>query len=310
MHSTDSDVNVGQRVAGDTKWYIIDTIEVGSVARARDVSRAVRLLAAKLAQTDPLAFGLLNCKGVVAMPRQTPGPRGFSHFQFVFRIPGSMEVLSTTCTQFAFVHKNVRPESVLFFEDPTGSRSNVSLVGLDAFWAAGAGTMMAGDMGWDRNVYRHPLRQGDDPADRYRMQHDIYSLGVWLLEVGIWESFVEYTGESEDQPGGKPQAKFGRSYYRFQTWMSEKKSATGISQGSEPFLHALGFKLKDYLVELARTRLPPRMGEQYTRVVVSCLTFLDDDNEDFVGLEENSSDDAVAVHFNETAMKLLNGSSV
>ena len=28
--------------------------------------------------------------------------------------------------------------------------------------------------------------------DQYRMYHDIYSLGVVLLEVGLWSSFVEY----------------------------------------------------------------------------------------------------------------------
>ncbi|KAL4899660.1 hypothetical protein BDW74DRAFT_108043 [Aspergillus multicolor] len=360
-----SDVKAGRRVSGDSRWYIIDTIEIGSLARARDVSRDVRLLAAKLSQADPLAFGLLNCKGVIAVPHQepafpepgissehlgvpclsphsrsrSPGSRDFSHFQFVFRVPEGMEVLQSlrqllldsdehiSLTQkiriarelakavnyvhtFAFVHKNIRPESVLCFEDPNGSRSNVFLVGFDAFRAASAGTIMAGDMSWDRNVYRHPLRQGDDPADRYRMQHDIYSLGVCLLEVGIWESFVEYTGGDEVPQGGSPQPKFGQSYYRFQDWLQEKKRNINPSEEPTSFLDSLAFKLKDYLIELARTRLPSRMGEQYTRVVVSCLTCLDDENEDFVEVDDTVSDDLVAVHFIETVMKLLDGISV
>jgi hypothetical protein len=50
-------------------------------------------------------------------------------------------------------------------------------------------------MRWDRNVYRHPLRQGHDLTEKYRMQHDIYSLNVCLLEIGLWESFVEYVPE-------------------------------------------------------------------------------------------------------------------
>ncbi|RDW83901.1 uncharacterized protein DSM5745_04227 [Aspergillus mulundensis] len=365
-----SDVKAGRRVSGDSRWYIIDTIEVGPLARVRDISRDVRLLAAKLSQTDPLAFGLLNCKGVIGIPRQepaypepgtspgpaspehlglpspsprsrsrSPGSRDFSHFQLVFRIPEGMEVLQSlrqlllnpdehiSLTQkiriarelakavnyvhtFAFVHKNIRPESVLCFEDPNGSRSNVFLVGFDAFRAAGAGTIMAGDMSWDRNVYRHPLRQGDDPADRYRMQHDIYSLGVCLLEVGIWQSFVEYTGGDEVPPSGSPQPQFGQSYYRFQDWLREKKRKANPSEEPTSFLDSLAFKLKDYLVELARTRLPSRMGEQYTRVVVSCLTCLDDENEDFAGVDDTVSDDLVAVHFIETVMKLLDGISV
>lgn len=96
---------------------------------------------------------------------------------------------------------------------------------------------MAGDMSWDRNVYRHPLRQGNDPVDRYRMQHDIYSLGVCLLEVGLWESFVEYTGENEKEaPGSKPQTIPGKSYYRFQTWMDENQYAHGARSSGRYWL--------------------------------------------------------------------------
>ncbi|KAJ5715233.1 uncharacterized protein N7483_012414 [Penicillium malachiteum] len=96
---------------------------------------------------------------------------------------------------FDFVHKNIRPESVLCFEDT--SRSHAFLVGFDAFRAASSDTMMGGDMSWDRNVYRHPSSQGRDPTERYCMQHDIYSLGICLLEIGLWESFLEYTDDEE-----------------------------------------------------------------------------------------------------------------
>ena len=43
------------------------------------------------------------------------------------------------------------------------------------------------------------------------MQHDIYRLGVCLLGVGLWESFVEYTNQADFH--GLPQAKFGKVYY-------------------------------------------------------------------------------------------------
>jgi hypothetical protein len=69
----------------------------------------------------------------------------------------------------AFLHKNVRPESVLCFEEPCGSRNHQFLVGFDAFRAAEAETMMVGDMSWEKLVYRNPLRQGHDPVELYRM---------------------------------------------------------------------------------------------------------------------------------------------
>ncbi|CAG8970828.1 hypothetical protein HYALB_00001616 [Hymenoscyphus albidus] len=49
-----------------------------------------------------------------------------------------------------------------------------------------------GDETIERNLYRHPSRQGAIPADEFIMQHDIYNLGVCLLEIGLWESFVTY----------------------------------------------------------------------------------------------------------------------
>lgn len=37
------------------------------------------------------------------------------------------------------------------------------------------------------DLYRHPDRQGDSPQT-HKMEHDIYSFGLLLLEIGIWET--------------------------------------------------------------------------------------------------------------------------
>ncbi|KAI0440565.1 hypothetical protein F4803DRAFT_464722 [Xylaria telfairii] len=353
-----SSVKAGRLIGKDMRWYIVDTIEVGAAARVRNIVRDVGVLAVKLSRADPLAFGLLNCKGVVAVPRQAhhaqssfrplhPNQNDYSCFRFVFRIPEGMEVLQSLrqlllnsdihislsrkmriarelakavnyVHTFAFVHKNVRPESVLCFEDDQGAansslvgRSHAFLVGFDAFRAEAAETIMAGDMRWDRNVYRHPLRQGDDPAEKYHMQHDIYSLGVCLLEIGLWESFVEYT--TEDEVPGPPQPKLGRTYSDFQRWLRENPAnSTRRDDASVGFLDTVAFRLKDYLVEKARTALAPRMGEKYARVVLSCLTCLDEDNEDFggVGAAPAGDDSAAALCFIEGVMKSLDGIAV
>src|SRR5271168_4116142 len=47
---------------------------------------------------------------------------------------------------------------------------------------------------------RHPTRQGTHPEVDYQMQHDIYSLGVVLLEIGLWTSFVLYGPGEESSP--------------------------------------------------------------------------------------------------------------
>ena len=208
----------------------------------------------------------------------------------------------------------MRPESVLCFEEARASApssSHAFLVGFDAFRAAAADTVMAGDMCWDRNVYRHPLRQGHDPAEKYRMQHDIYSFGVCLLEIGLWESFVEYG--TEDGGANPQQPQLGRTYHHFQTWLRENPItiSTQKDDGAAGFLHAFAFRLKDYLVEQAHTRLTPRMGEKYARLVLSRLTCLDDDSEDFSGVEAaDASDDDAALCFIERTMKYLDEISV
>ncbi|KAF4540152.1 Het-s domain protein [Lasiodiplodia theobromae] len=38
----------------------------------------------------------------------------------------------------------------------------------------------------ERNLYRHPDRQGR-PKTSFSKLHDIYALGVVLLEIGLWE---------------------------------------------------------------------------------------------------------------------------
>ncbi len=77
------------------------------------------------------------------------------------------------------------------------------------------------------------------------------------------------------------------------------------------FREDLAFRLKDYLVEQAQTRLAPRMGERYARIVLSCLACLDEDSEDFGGVEaEDTSDDAAALCFIERVIDALDDIAV
>ncbi|CAK7229917.1 hypothetical protein SCUCBS95973_007393 [Sporothrix curviconia] len=43
---------------------------------------------------------------------------------------------------------------------------------------------------WPVKVYRHPSQQSEQGNDKYHFGHDIYSLGVCLLEIGLWECLV------------------------------------------------------------------------------------------------------------------------
>jgi hypothetical protein len=318
---------------GDDRWYIIDSVSCSNAFDAKSLSKDVRDLAARLSQADPFEFGLLSCKGVMYPDPKQRDPA----FQFVLRIPQGMEVLQSlrqlllnsdehislsrkfriavelaksvsSVHMFNFVHKSLRPESVLCFEDPQSSQSRTFLVGFDGFRSADGGTNLIGDIDWDKNVYRHPLRQGNHPVEAFKMQHDIYSLGVCLLEVGLWQSFVGYS------PGAvRPQACTSQVYTDFTAWLQKTREITASATSAQnSFLNAVAFRLRDYLVELAKEKLPHRMGDQFTEIVLTCLTCLDDsdDGQQAQAVVTSSEDLPVAVEFVERILLRLEQLSV
>ena len=121
--------------------------------------------------------------------------------------------------------------------------------------------------------------------DDYVMQHDVYSLGVCLLELGLWESSVEWGEHDGEGMEGEvvaplPSAALGLSLEDFDVVDGDDE------KGRKP-----GFRIKERLVELARRRLPLRMGDRYAAVVVTCLTCLDGNNEGFGGDEAEMEDE-------------------
>lgn len=273
-----------QRASSD-KWFVVDSIPCDPEADIGLMTRDVRELARKLTSVDPLTFGILQCRGVVRVIE--PGNKRPSSFDFVFRIPRELSNEPRTLRSYlssnlditlssrfelakqmvksisyvhtlGFVHKNVRPETVLGFQTYDSGSDLFFLVGFQNMRTADGRTLRSGDSTWEKNLYRHPLRQGLHPEDVYTMQHDIYSLGVCLLEVGLWESFLSYT-DSATPP--------------------LPATALGVAlDGPELEQPA---RMKKHLVDLAKCHLPRRMGDRYEKIVVNCLTCLDQENGDF-----------------------------
>ncbi|MCJ1452790.1 hypothetical protein MMC28_003134 [Mycoblastus sanguinarius] len=103
-----------------------------------------------------------------------------------------------------FVHKNISPETVLLLENGKSVLGMPFLVGFEKFRLADGKTYHIGDSIWQQNLYRYPTRQGVRPGEDYKMQHDIYSLGVCLLEIGVWSSFVR-CAKGSPQPEPAPE---------------------------------------------------------------------------------------------------------
>lgn len=330
-----------RRTHAGTQWFILDTLHIRPSSNVNAVTEDVRKLARKLSRADPLTFGLLNCKG--AMRMLDAQRRGVIGFQLILRAPEGMEILqslrqvllnspvsgntgpdgigtegmSMSLTRrvriakelaksisyvhtFNFVHKNISPESILLFEDLSSSHSATFLVGFDDFRSVDGGTALIGDVSWEKNVYRHPSRQGEFPEEAYRMQHDVYSLGVCLLEIGLWESFVDYTTDDPQLP------RYGKSYNNFMIWVRGQSEGSDQQSSNASYMGFMASKLKEYLVLLARSQLPQKMGDRYAEIVVSCLTCLDEEGNGFDDWDPDEDDIRLGVRFNDRILGRLN----
>ncbi|KAL8364919.1 hypothetical protein RB595_003959 [Gaeumannomyces hyphopodioides] len=216
-----------------------------------------------------------------------------------------------------FVHKNIRPETVLLLgQEPDaagrwrdGEMGPAYLVGFDSFRGAMSHTARKGDNDWRRDLYRHPSRQGPLAQDSYIMQHDVYSLGVCLLELGVGRSFIEYSDEEAKGEQQQQQLRARPSDCLLDV-AAAGEEALGLFSVSDAQRGGVG--LKNHLVRLAGARLPARMGDLYTAVAVTCLTCLDQDNGDFGDEEDTRDEDGIliGVRFIERVLIRLNNISV
>jgi len=165
-----------------------------------------------------------------------------------FRIARS---LAETLFQFhsvGWLHKSIRSENVFLFSCPKENSSDPDnnehidythpyLVGFEFSRDILDRSNTEQDGLPQRNIYRHPDRQGlptdeKDPDRPFTLLHDIYALGVVLLEVGLWRAAMGYEKWDPATPADE---------------------------------------IRRALEEHAKQRLPHYMGQDYTDMVVACL---------------------------------------
>jgi len=221
----------------------------------------VRALGNLLCQPSALdaGFHTLSCRCI--LKEKDCNGRALNRYAFLFRLPeGSSgepislsaaitthpshrptlgqrfqiaKTLATSVFQLhsvGWLHKSIRSENILFFGPPDQMYSQQYLVGFEFSRDENDTSTTEQDDVLERNIYRHPDRQGP-PDTRFSVLHDIYSLGVVLLEIGLWRPVIGF----EAFEGMDPDA------------------------------------IKDRLREHSRARLPHYMGGKYTRAVLECL---------------------------------------
>ncbi|KAH6960278.1 hypothetical protein DER45DRAFT_557374 [Fusarium avenaceum] len=180
-----------------------------------------------------------------------------------------------------FVHKQIRPDNIIILDQVPSTQSNVSagdaadptkltypyiiskpfLVGFDNVRKVDAASLMLPDEEWEKNIYLSPERQRLQKGDEFNMQHDLYSLGVVLLEIAFWTSFQD-----------KKSSQLGKVI-----WRNAEQSALC---GPE--------KLKGRYMSLAKSSVPRLIGQKYADVVIACLTGLKSENGGLESLEDEN----------------------
>lgn len=282
---------------------IVDTVKCDPAIEPSILMKDVQDLASILKSADPSRFSLLSCHGVVKY--QTPGENP-SSYGLLFNTPDEVIALQSLRTflaenpsetslneridvalslahavlylhAFHFVHKNIRPENLILFHSGKSGLGKSFLVGFEKFRLDTTSTHRYGDDLWEKNIYRHPHRQGIRPQEDFIMQHDVYSLGVVLLELGMNLSFVTWPNGREQRPS--PAAELDIS-----ALVALKTPSFGKANA-----------IKQRLVTLAQTKLPNTFGRKYSEVVVSCLTCLDPGNPSFGDASQFEEDDGTLV---------------
>ncbi|KFY97543.1 hypothetical protein V500_02029 [Pseudogymnoascus sp. VKM F-4518 (FW-2643)] len=175
---------VGQQVV------VIDSLRIAKEKDLQVATKDARDIARTLANVDPSVFSLLSCQGII---KAFDSSNQVTGFEFIFAVPTAFEDPRSLRTVLLanhdyplddrfrlakllgrsvsflhssqVVHKNITPETILLFRDSATGLDTPFLVGFEKFRRVEGRTYMSGDTFWEKNLYRHPKRQGERPEE-------------------------------------------------------------------------------------------------------------------------------------------------
>ncbi|CAF3543479.1 unnamed protein product [Fusarium graminearum] len=145
-----------------------------------------------------------------------------------------------------WLHKSIRAHAIKFFFHEESQRCDFENPYLTDFGlsrpVAGVTRLAPHKIDIDHEIYLHPDRQGQ-PNVSFNKIHDIYSLGIVLLEIGLWQTAKQIY----------------QDIIRFEF------------KGKVPKVDVAARALRKNYLRDAEERLAHRMGESYQQAVLSCL---------------------------------------
>jgi hypothetical protein len=173
------------------------------------------------------------------------------------------------------VHKSIRPHNILVVGQYHWEKSTQSVYLTD--WtlvrAVDQPSFWIGEEDWQRAIYQHPTRQGLRAEGEYTIKHDIYSLGICMLEVLLWQPFVVSSNpSSKDSPKAVSEV-----FQRRAIKLGEDRGVPERYFGDTQKMTSKPSAVRRVMVDLCQTELPARAGSKLTKVVMDCLCCLNDE---------------------------------
>lgn len=200
------------------------------------------------------------------------------------------------------VHKSIRPESILVFqkkesaEQANASKNSTGVLFLTGFQLAREDTPTTvsstqGNQNWEYDIYTHPSRHS--PGTRYTMAHDIYSLGVNLLEIALWDSFIIFDTHERARIFNNEALEGGRVI------------CDNLKAGDKE----AGKRMKELYEMAAKALLPISMGCCFSDIVLDCLGAVErgyaDGDESDIGGTGNEEEERVGLEYIDRVLERL-----
>lgn len=154
------------------------------------------------------------------------------------------QVLARTLGSFhvdRWIHKNINSQSLVFFRQKKSEQlleRTPFLVRFEYSRPDSGSTLRTYDGDREKDLYRHPDIQNDDRPSFSRL-HDLYALGVVLLEIALWQTVHDIV--------------------------------EGGFRGVDVRIPS-SEEIRNYYIKLARKNIPHRMGSAYAKAVEACLS--------------------------------------
>lgn len=295
------------------KWYLAEPVSFKATEDREALKESVAILASKLQRAQPTR-GLFKLVGF--REELDPSKRAFELIfggDFAENFPPSLSLFIAAnpakpslnfrvnlCCQLAtavleaqllgLVHKNIRPENILVVETAqspmkTASEDQIPSLKLVGWQSArhvaeGYVTTLSNAVTPQRKVYQHPERQLPTSEHDYSMAHDVYSLGVCMIEILRWRSILR-TEASEGQPPGVSND-FVEAFAKLKFAPNEREEADRYTKYPR--------QNKAVLLRINETYIPIEAGDKMRHIIHGFLTCLDrkdeSDDEDEEGEEE------------------------